>query len=461
METVRHEIPVAAHLDKLRYAFFAPVELRSDRSVDTVTRETANLFQAIVADMEEHTDDPERLARYLNQVVFCLHAEDAGLLPGTPFSQIVREHFKNPALFDQAIGNLFGQMAKGGMFGATPVAYFNGDLFNNSDTVELSSLALGRLAEATEKNWRNIEPSIFGTLFERALDASKRSHLGAHYTSADDIMLVIEPVVMAPLRDEWQAPQRDIGNLLIEDDRDAARVRPEAFQQRLFEIEVLDPACGSGNFLYLALRSLLDLEKRVIDFAAANGWDDLTPRVKPDQMLGLEINPYAAELARTALWIGYIQWRRNNGFPYNHRPILTPLVSIRRTDAILAEGDTDSPRKPEWPPAEFIIGNPPFLVGKLLRSHLGDGYVDALFGLYDGRAPAEATAGRRPHRQLFRAVMGRSGEHHKRVFRSPGWNRHRSVTSRNGAVHHRRRAPSQLLGLPAAAGTGAHAHADT
>ena len=395
METVRHEIPVAAldqpaHLDKLRYAFFAPVELRPDRSVDTVTRETADLFQAIVADMEEHTDDPEKLARYLNQIVFCLYAEDAGLLPGTPFSQIVREHFKNPALFDQAIGNLFGQMAKGGMFGATPVAYFNGDLFNNADTVELSSLALGRLAEATEKNWRNIEPSIFGTLFERALDASKRSHLGAHYTSADDIMLVVEPVVMAPLRNEWEAAQRDIGNLLIEDDRDAARVRLEAFQQRLFEIEVLDPACGSGNFLYLALRSLLDLEKRVIDFAAANGWDDLTPRVKPDQMLGLEINPYAAELARTALWIGYIQWHRNNGFPYNHRPILTPLVSIRRTDAILAEGDTDNPREPEWPATEFIIGNPPFLGGKLLRSQLGDGYVDALFGLYDGRVPAEA-----------------------------------------------------------------------
>ena len=179
-------------------------------------------------------------------------------------------------------------------------------------------------------------------------------------------------------------------NLLIEDDRDAARVRLEAFKQRLFEIEVLDPACGSGNFLYLALRSLLDLEKRVIDFAAAHGWDDLTPRVKPDQMLGLEINPYAAELARTALWIGYIQWHRNNGFPYNHRPILTPLVSIRRTDAILAEGDTDNPRESEWPAAEFIIGNPPFLGGKLLRSHLGDGYVDALFGLYGGRVPAEA-----------------------------------------------------------------------
>ena len=395
METVRHEIPVAAldqqeHLEKLRRAFFAPAEFLPGRTVDTVTKETADLFQAIVADMEQHTDDPENLARYLNQIVFCLFAEDAGLLTGAPFSQIVREHFRSPALFDQAIRNLFGQMADGGMFGATPIAYFNGDLFSNTNTVELSGAALERLGEATSKNWRNIEPSIFGTLFERALDASKRAHLGAHYTSADDIMLVVEPVVMEPLRREWEEAQREVGNLLIEDDADSARVRLEAFRQRLFQVEVLDPACGSGNFLYLALRSLLDLEKEVIDFAATNGWDSWQPTIRPDQMLGLEINPYAAELARTALWIGYIQWHQNNGFPYDHSPLLTPLVSIRRTDAILDLSDPVLPREPEWPPAEFIIGNPPFLGGKLLRANLGDGYVDAVFDLYDGRVPAEA-----------------------------------------------------------------------
>ena len=392
METVRHEIPVrdldqSSHLDKLRYAFFAPAELRPNRSVDTVTRETADLFQEIVADMEQHNEDPEKLARYLNQIVFCLYAEDAGLLPGAPFSQVVRDHFRNPELFDRAIRNLFQQMAGGGLFGATEIAYFNGDLFSNADTVELSTSALQRLVEATNKNWRNIEPSIFGTLFERALDASKRSYLGAHYTSADDIMLVVEPVVMAPLRAEWEAVQREVGNLLIEDDADTARVRLAAFQQRLFEVEVLDPACGSGNFLYLTLRSLLDLEKQVIDFAATQGWDNLTPTVKPDQMLGLEINPYAAELARTALWIGYIQWHQNNGFPYNQRPILTPLVSISKTDAILAEGDTGNPQEPEWPPAEFIIGNPPFLGSLPFRRQLGDEYTNAVYSLYGDRIP--------------------------------------------------------------------------
>ena len=392
METVRHEIPVAAldqpaHLDKLRYAFFAPVELRPNRTVDTATKETAEIFSGIVKAMEERSNDPEKLARYLNQIIFCLYAEDAGLLPNNLFTRILLEHNRAPATFDRAVRNLFGQMAEGGLFGADEVARFNGDLFAEVDTVELSGAALLLLYAAAQKDWRNIEPSIFGTLFERALDASKRSHLGAHYTSAEDIMLVVEPVVMAPLRGEWEAVQRDISNLLIEDDPDTARVRLEAFQQRLFEVEVLDPACGSGNFLYLALRSLLDLEKRVIDFAAAHGWDDLTPRVKPDQMLGLEINPYAAELARTALWIGYIQWHQNNGFPYNHRPILTPLVSIRRTDSILAEGDTDNPQEPEWPPAEFIIGNPPFLGSQLIRSNLTDAYVDPLFKIYGDRIP--------------------------------------------------------------------------
>ncbi len=129
---------------------------------------------------------------------------------------------------------------------------------------------------------------------------------------------------MDPLRREWDTARQEVDNLISEENWDQARVRLEEFQQRLFEVTVLDPACGSGNFLYIALRSLLDLEKEMITFAATRGWHDLKPRVKPDQMMGLEINPYAAELARTALWIGYIQWHHTNGFSYDEEPILTP-----------------------------------------------------------------------------------------------------------------------------------------
>ena len=393
METVRHEIPVTAlhlpeNLEMLRRVFHSPSDFRPNRTVARVTGETAQLFHKIVGEMEELDADPEALARYLNQIVFCLYAEDAGLLRNELFSQIVREQNRNPATFDDAIQDLFGQMTSGGRFGAFNVAHFNGDLFNAADTVPLSGNALLLLEDAMKQNWRNIEPSIFGTLFERALDASKRSQLGAHYTDAADIELVVEPVVMEPLRREWEAAQEEVNRLISNGDDAAAREKLAAFQWRLASVTVLDPACGSGNFLYVVLRSLLDLEKQVIDFNDAQGWDGMYPTVKPSQMLGLEINPYAAELARTALWIGYIQWHQTNGIRYRQIPILTPMNnSIRQTDAILADGDTVNPRETEWPAAEFIIGNPPFLGHFPFREQLGDEYVNAVYSLYGGRIP--------------------------------------------------------------------------
>ena len=400
METARHDIAVVNldqpdQLQLISDAFFAPHRFRERlRSVDAVTRETAALFQSIVEDMETRNEDPERLARYLNQLVFCLYSEDAGLLPDGLFTRIVAQHYRNPATFDRAIQSLFAQMATGGFSGADEIAHFNGDLFNVIDTVELSTVALQRLGEACEKNWRDIEPSIFGTLFERALDASKRAQTGAHYTGADDIALVVEPVVMAPLRREWEEARAEIEALLEAETSESARRRLKAFRQRLASVTVLDPACGSGNFLYIALRSLLDLEREVIDFAAARGWSviggtpqDSLPMVQPDRMLGLEINHYAAELARTALWIGYIQWHQSNGFPYTQRPILTPLDTIRQTDAILDLTDPAHPTEPEWPAAEFIIGNPPFLGSQLIRGNLPDSHTDRLFQLFGSRIP--------------------------------------------------------------------------
>ena len=396
METARYDLGIGEferpeRLGLVRDVFFAPHRFRERlRSVDVVTRDTASLFQSIVMDMEARNEDPERLARYLNQLVFCLYSEDAGLLPEGLFTRILGQHYRDPATFDEAIRSLFTLMATGGHAGADQIAHFNGDLFNVVDTVELSTVALQRLGEACERNWRDIEPSIFGTLFERALDASKRAQTGAHYTGADDIELVVEPVVMTPLRREWEAARQEVSDLLDQEDADRARQRLDAFRQRLASVRVLDPACGSGNFLYITLRSLLDLEREVTDFADVQGWYGLKPRVQPDQMLGLEVNHYAAELARTALWIGYIQWHQANGFPYTQRPVLTPLDTIRQTDALLDVSDPKHPAESEWPTAEFIVGNPPFLGGKLLRKGLGNEYVDALFKQYDGKVPAEA-----------------------------------------------------------------------
>ena len=391
-ETIVHEIPIvtlnnADQFNKLRNAFFKPQEFEPERTVEEVTQETAMLFGKVVEDMEQRNGDPERLARYLNQIVFCLYAEDTGLLPDSLFTDMLSAYCKNTPYFNRAIQELFETMNQGGPFGRDPVAYFNGDLFREPDIVELSGKALQRLAEAATKSWRDIEPSIFGTLFEGVMDATKRSRLGAHYTGSSDIMLVIEPVVMKPLRREWDETRNDVEELLVQGEEDAALERLIVFQKRLASVNVLDPACGSGNFLYVAMRSLLDLEKQVIDFAGEHGWYNLTPTVTPTQMLGIDTDHYATELARTALWIGYLQWHQANGFAYTHSPILTSLDGIRRMDAILAYDDQDEPIEPEWPESDFIVGNPPFLGHVPFREQLGDKYVNAVYGIYGDRIP--------------------------------------------------------------------------
>ncbi len=391
-ETVVHDIPIhelllPAQFQNLRNIFFAPQEFEPDRTPETVTEETAQLFRAVVEEMERHDVASEDLARFLNQIIFCLYAEDTDLLPNKFFEGIASNYWNNPQLFNLFIQDLFEVMSEGGRFGINLIRHFNGDLFSSIKPVDLSEPALLNLSMAVGKNWRNIEPSVFGTLFEGALDASKRSQLGAHYTSADDIMTVIEPVIMKPLRQEWQAAKADADVLLSQDNRDDALDALDKFRDRLTSVTVLDPACGSGNFLYIALRALLDLEKEVIDYAAEHGQHDWTPRVSPAQIRGLEIDHYAAELARNAIWIGYIQWHQTNGFGYTHDPVLTPIDIVQRMDAILAYDSDGNPLEPDWPDAEFIVGNPPFLGHLPFRESLGDEYVDALYSLYGDRIP--------------------------------------------------------------------------
>ena len=399
-ETVVHDIPITEltypeQFNKLRNIFFAPQEFEPGRTVEEVTQETARLFAKIAKYMEGADIDAERMARYLNQLALCLYAENTDLLPESVFTRIIKRYSVDPTRFNLRVRNLFAQMSVGGAFGIDDIPYFNGDLFDGAEPVELNDSALLQLALATDENWRNIEPSIFGTLFERALDATKRSSYGTHYTSAADIMLVIEPVLMKPLRREWDAAKSNADALLADGETADAFAVLDAFRERLTNVTVLDPACGSGNFLYIALRSLLDLEREVIayterrhiDYAQRNNDIDYTPRVSPSQMYGLEIDPYAAELARTALWIGYIQWHDANGVAYNRRPVLTPMDTIRRADAILEYDHDGNPIEPQWPDTEFIVGNPPFLGHVPFRNGLHDDYVNAIYSLYGDRIP--------------------------------------------------------------------------
>ena len=154
-------------------------------------------------------------------------------------------------------------------------------------------------------------------------------------------------------------------------------------------VTVLDPACGSGNFLYVAINMLLDLEKEVIAYAATRGLS-LVPHVSPAQLHGLEINPYAQQLAQVVIWIGYLQWMHYNGFKMPDHPVLAPIESIRCMDAILDLSDPEHPKEPEWPEAEFIVGNPPFLGDKKMRGALGDEYVKAVRRLYQQRLPGQS-----------------------------------------------------------------------
>jgi len=291
-------------------------------------------------------------------------------------------------------------MAHGGLFGTDEILHFNGGLFADSDVIDLTPDEMLKLRDISRLDWSALEPSIFGTLFERTLDPEKRSQIGAHYTSRQDIVTLLEPVVMQPLRREWTEVKAKCEKLSSElaSAKTATAKRKKVqqrdktlrdFVERLAHVTILDPACGSGNFLYVALHLLLDLEKEVITFAARQGIG-LLPQVRPTQLAGIEINAYAQELASVVIWIGYLQWMHHNGFNPPSNPVLEPIESIRRMDAILDLSDPENPKEPEWPEADFIVGNPPFLGGNKIRSELGDEYVTKLFALYEDRVPAFA-----------------------------------------------------------------------
>ncbi len=264
---------------------------------------------------------------------------------------------------------------------------------------------MDNLRTAAALDWSEIDPSIMGTLFERGLDPAKRSQLGAHYTDRDKIMLIVEPVIIRPLLAEWEAVKAQITDTLDKAPQEtkerllrgaelAARTRAlgkaeslhRAFVDRLNAFRVLDPACGSGNFLYLALLALKDIEHRVNLGAEALGLPRGFPRVGPEAVRGIELNLYAAELARVSVWVGEIQWMRRNGFDAARNPILRPLDTIECRDAVLNPDGTGA----DWPEADAVVGNPPFLGGKLLRSGLSDDYIDALFAARKGRVRPEA-----------------------------------------------------------------------
>ncbi|MCO5191496.1 MAG: class I SAM-dependent DNA methyltransferase [Anaerolineae bacterium] len=397
--TVRHtvtldDIAQGDGVATLSRVFHQPEQFKPDRTQEQITRASADTFLKVANAMKQHrqltgeTYTPEQLAHFLVRLLFCLFAEDMKLLPENVFTQIVKVRGGNYADLQDVLRQLFNSMRSGGTFGWWRIRYFDGTLFDD-DFVPHIPHDLGRaLLQAAQQDWSQVDPSIFGTLFERIIDESKRAQLGAHYTSESDIMLIVEPVLMEPLRRQWDDVRRQADRLLRQPSNqqttDAYQLLAD-FAAEIAAMRVLDPACGSGNFLYVALRQLLDLQKQVIAFAARRELPEIALTVSPEQLYGIEINPYAHELAQVTVWIGYLQWRHENGFGEMDDPILRPLHNIERRDAILDYDADGRPIEPEWPSAEVIIGNPPFLGDRRLRSELGDDYVEALRSQYEGR----------------------------------------------------------------------------
>ncbi len=384
------ELADAAKRDLLKAAFTDPERLRPAKTRQGLTEEAAGRFAALAMNLRRRGHEAHAVAHFVNRLIFCLFAEDVNLLPDRMFQRMIEHAQRQPGMFQAHASTLFAAMQSGGMVGFEQVEWFNGGLFDHAEALPLEAEDVNELLAASRLDWSEIDPSIMGTLFERGLDPDKRSQLGAHYTDRDKIMQIVEPVIIRPLLAEWDAAQAQIRAAL---DKAAAARSPaartrahkeaegikEAFLERLANFRVLDPACGSGNFLYLALLSLKDLEHRVNLDAEVMGLPRGFPRIGPESVFGIELNPYAAELARVSVWIGEIQWMRRNGFEAARNPILRPLSNIENRDSVLAPDGS----RADWPDADAVVGNPPFIGNKKMIAELGEGYTTALRRAWD------------------------------------------------------------------------------
>ncbi|MEG4815595.1 DNA methyltransferase [Microcoleus sp. K5-D4] len=415
--------------------FSNPQQRNPEKIAARVTREVAADLAELAKRMEANVD-PQQVAQFLMRCIFTMFAEDVGLLKEHLFTQALETRWiLNPKTFKPEVEALWEAMNEGTSFGFHgKLLRFNGGLFAESQAFALTKAQLEVLLQAAKRDWCNVEPAIFGTLLERALDSRERSKLGAHYTPRSYVERLVKPVVMEPLGDRWIAVQAEVKQLLnagesepTANQRKKATLVLEAFLTELQQVKILDPACGSGNFLYVTLDLLKGLESEVL-----RRLEDVTgsaqlrldiAQVNPSQFLGIEINPRAAAIADLVIWIGYLQWhfRRFGDIP-PIEPVLREYNNIECRDAVLAddgrEPDVDAagkvrtrwggrmmkspvtgedipdgtnqvtiyrylnPRAAEWQEADYIVSNPPFIGNARMRERLGDGYAETLRKVY-------------------------------------------------------------------------------
>jgi len=388
----------------LKTAFSNPDQLMPGKTRERLTEEAASEFTKLALKLRESKGyAPQTVAHFVNKILFCLFAEDIGLLPNRLFKKLLEAALKTPSRFQHMAANLFTAMSSGGDFGPEIIDWFNGGLFDDALTLPLDQEDIRSLLGLSGKDWSSIEPSIFGTLFERGLDPDKRSQLGAHYTDRKSIERIVYPVVLDPLAQEWEENRDKLKTLQekgwrqdvvsktansLKERTTAKRVATEAFKEadaiyrgflaKLAGVRVLDPACGSGNFLYVALQGLHDLEHQVMIEAESLGLHMQFPQVGPEAAMGIELNTYAAELSRVTLWIGEIQWMLDHGYSLGRNPVLRKLDHVACRDALLNPDGSEA----QWPDADFIVGNPPFLGNKRMIAELEEEYVSTLRKLF-------------------------------------------------------------------------------
>lgn len=423
--------------ERLRLLFTSPLELDPSKRAAKVTRELAERLAKLAALLEQAGHAPEKVAGFLMRCLFTMFAEDVQLLPERSFTKLLQAYKDRLDLLPQALESLWASMDKGGFDPALRalIPQFNGFLFKEQEALPLSLAQAELLILASQADWGEVEPAIFGTLLERALQPRERHKLGAHYTPRAYVERLVMPTVIEPLREEWDAARAASAVLENQGDEKGALQEINKFHRRLCSVRILDPACGSGNFLYVTMEHLKRLEGEVaeyLDHFDRQGTLDMTGgyTVTPAQFLGLEVNPRAAAIADVVLWIGYLQWHfRTQGHARRlENPILRQYGNIQLQDAVLSytgtvprldekrepmtrwDGHTTKPHpatglkvpdetartaivdymdpKPAvWPEADFIVGNPPFIGNKRMREVLGDGYVDALRKAYKGTVP--------------------------------------------------------------------------
>ncbi|GGE92311.1 class I SAM-dependent DNA methyltransferase [Sphingomonas prati] len=379
--------------DRLRAIWRDPHSLDPARHAARVTRDIAVRLASVSRLLEARGHAAEPVAQFLMRCLFTMFAEHSGLLHEGCFRELLNDTRDDPGTFAPLLEDLWRTMDSGGLSPVLrrTVRRFNGGLFANSRAIPLLREEIGELYAASCHDWRDVEPAIFGTLLEQALDPAERRRLGAHYTPRAYVERLVIATVIEPLRREWETVvlgtvERERGA-----DRKAAIAAVHDFHVRLARTRVLDPACGTGNFLYVALELMKRLEGDVLEVLADLGGQEVlaleTETVHPRNFLGMELNPRAAAIAELVLWLGYLQWQIRNGGVVSD-PVLETLRNIEARDAVLAhdpapQGDTGvalyNPRRPVWPEADYIVGNRPFIGGKDVRGRLGEAYATALW----------------------------------------------------------------------------------